>query len=99
MNRKKFDGLQPNAQAVIRKYSGDWTAKRYLTAIDNYAGDIIEKLRSDSRRSVVYPTPQDLAVARETFDAIATQWADSNPHNRELLTLVKAEVAKLRSTR
>ncbi|MGZ5897926.1 MAG: TRAP transporter substrate-binding protein DctP [Xanthobacteraceae bacterium] len=99
MNRKKFDSLQPNAQAVIRKYSGDWTANHYPAAIDKYAGGIMEKLRADSRRNVVYPTPQDLAVARETFGAVVAQWADSEPRNRELLSIVQTEVAKLRSTR
>ena len=30
MNREKFDSLPVKAQEVIRKFSGEWTAERYI---------------------------------------------------------------------
>jgi TRAP-type C4-dicarboxylate transport system substrate-binding protein len=99
MNRKKFDSLPTAAQDVIRKFSGAWPVKHYIDAINAYDAEILERLKSDPRRKVIYPSPRDLAVARDVFDTVATQWAGSNPRNRTLLDKVDAEIAEFRSVR
>ncbi len=99
MNKQKFDSLPGTAQNIIRKFSGVWSATRYIDAINTYDAQILEKLRSDPRRRVIYPSQQDLAKARDVFDSVVVQLAHSNPHNRELLTTIEREIAKLRSTR
>jgi TRAP-type C4-dicarboxylate transport system substrate-binding protein len=99
MNRKKFDSLPEAAQDAIRRFSGAWSITRSVETNDAYGGQILEKLKSDPRRTVIYPSPQDLAKARIVFDSVATQWVGGNPHNRQLLDLVEAERAKLRSAR
>jgi TRAP-type transport system periplasmic protein len=30
MNRKKFEGLPEQARQIIRKFSGEWAAERYI---------------------------------------------------------------------
>jgi TRAP-type C4-dicarboxylate transport system substrate-binding protein len=99
MNRKKFDSLPEVAQNVIRKFSGAWPTTHYIESITTYDAKILEKLKSDPRRKVVYPSQQDLAKARSAFDSIVLQWAGRDPRNRELLTMVEMEITKLRSTR
>jgi TRAP-type C4-dicarboxylate transport system substrate-binding protein len=99
MNRKKFDSLPKAAQDVIQKFSGAWPVEHYIDAINTYDAEILEKLKSDPRRKVVYPSQRDLAMARDVFDAVVTQWAASNPRNRALLDKVDAEIAAFRSVR
>jgi TRAP-type C4-dicarboxylate transport system substrate-binding protein len=99
MNRKKFDSLPKAAQDVIRKFSGIWPVKHYIDAVNAYDAEILEKLKSDPRRKVIYPSPRDLVRARDVFDTVVTQWAGSNPSNRALLDKVETEIAEFRSAR
>jgi TRAP-type C4-dicarboxylate transport system substrate-binding protein len=99
MNRKAFDNLPEAAREVIRKYSGEWTASRYVATVGSYDAEIAAALRADPRRSVIEPPPADLARARGVFDAVIAQWTADSARNRELLHIVQAEILKLRSTR
>jgi TRAP-type C4-dicarboxylate transport system substrate-binding protein len=99
MNKEKFDGLPEVAQNVIRKYSGQWLVARYVDTINTYDAEILRKLKSDARRSVIDPSPADLVKAHSTFDSVTAQWAARSPRNGELLKFVETEIAKLRSTR
>ena len=97
MSRKKFDSLPKQAQVIIRKYSGGWAAARW---IDGYRQDnkrALENLKSDPRRKVINPSPADLHTAQDAFNSVIAGWAAQSPHNQELLELVRAETAKLRS--
>ncbi len=69
----------------------------YLHMINTYDVCILGKLKSDLKRTVIYPSLQGLAKARAVFDSVAIQWARSDPRNRKLLTMVGAKIAKLRS--
>jgi TRAP-type C4-dicarboxylate transport system substrate-binding protein len=99
MNRKKFDGLPRAGQDVIRKYSGDWAANRYIQTTEAYENLVVEQLRSDPMRSVIYPSPSDLGAAHVAFKSVTEAWAGQSSHNRELLTLVHGEIARLRADR
>jgi TRAP-type C4-dicarboxylate transport system substrate-binding protein len=97
MSRKSFDSLPEAAKALIRKYSGAWTADRFTAVYDRINGDELRKLESDPRRRIVRPSASDVAVARAAFAAVRDDWAAKSAHNRELLDHVNAELAKLRS--
>jgi TRAP-type C4-dicarboxylate transport system substrate-binding protein len=97
MNRKVFDGLPARAQAIIRKYSGEWVAVRYVETSDALSEQALAQIKADKRRTVTVPTPADQAAAERMFDIIAEEWAAKSVHNHELLTLVRAEIARLRS--
>jgi len=99
MNKQKFDSLPEAAQNVIRKYSGQWLVARYGDTINTYDAEILKKLKSNARRSVVNPSPADLEKARGTFASVRTQWAIETPRNGELLKIVETEIAKFRSAR
>jgi TRAP-type transport system periplasmic protein len=97
MNRKKFDSLPKASQDVIRGYSGEWVATRFIQATEAYDKPILEKLKSDPKRTAIYPSRSDLDVAHVAFKTVIEAWTARDPRNRELLMLVQAQIAKLRS--
>ena len=97
MNRKKFESLPAEAQAIIREHSGEWLAKENNKAMDAINRQVVDRLLADPKRKVVVPSQSDLEIGQRTFDIIIEEWAASNPRNHALLGLVKAELAKLRS--
>jgi TRAP-type C4-dicarboxylate transport system substrate-binding protein len=99
MNRKKFDSLPKAGQDVIRKYSGEWTAARYIQTTEAYDNPILEQLKSDPLRTVIFPSQAELESARAAFRTVIEAWTTQRPHNQELLQQVHAEIAKLRSDR
>jgi len=99
MNRKKFEALSKPVQDIIRKYSGEWSAARFIEIYDRSDLQILEQLRSDPNRTIVFPSPSDLEIAHAAFKAVIAEWAATSPHDSELIKLTEAEIAKLRATR
>jgi TRAP-type C4-dicarboxylate transport system substrate-binding protein len=97
MNRAKFESLPPQAQAIIRKYSDDWLSERSAVAFDAIDDHVLAQLKADQKRTVTYPSLADAATIKDTYVSVIDRWASSSLHNRELLTRVNAEIAKLRS--
>jgi TRAP-type transport system periplasmic protein len=98
MNRTKFDSLPPRAQAVIRKYSGNWIYERSSKRFDALDREIVEKLQADARRSVVFPSPQDLKTLDAVYAEVIQQWGALSLHNSDLLARVRGLLATLRTT-
>jgi TRAP-type C4-dicarboxylate transport system substrate-binding protein len=96
MNRSVFDRLPENAKALIRKYSGKWAADRFSEVYEEIGNKVLKEVRGDSRRVIVVPSPQDQIVAQRAFKSITQDWADASGHNRDLLKLTNAELAKVR---
>ena len=99
MNRKKFEALPKPIQDIIRKYSGEWSAERFIEVFDRSDAQILEQLKSDPKRNVVFPSPSDLEIAHIAFKSVIAEWAAKSPHDSDLLKLTEAEIAKLRATR
>jgi TRAP-type C4-dicarboxylate transport system substrate-binding protein len=99
MNRKKFEGLPKEGRDLIRKYSGEWLAARYVEAYQASATPILEQLKSDPKRTVIVPSQSDLDTAHAAFRTVLKEWQAKSPHHRVLMTVVEAEIARLRSTR
>ena len=97
MSRKKFESLPTKAQAIVRKYSGRWLVDQSTTSMDALDKKILAQLEADPRRKVVFPSPADLEKARNVFASVTEEWAAQSTRHRELLALVKAEIAKLHS--
>jgi TRAP-type C4-dicarboxylate transport system substrate-binding protein len=98
MNRKKLESLSKENQAVIRQYSGEWLAARIVEGYAPYNKEIVEQLKSDPAREVVFPSQADIDVAAIAFKAARMEWAETSPHNRQLLNAAEAELRQLRST-
>jgi TRAP-type C4-dicarboxylate transport system substrate-binding protein len=99
MNRKKLESLSEGNQAVIRQYSGEWLAARIVEGYAPYNREIVEQLKSDPAREVVFPSHADIGVAAIAFKAARMEWAEISSHNRELLNAAEATLRQLRSTR
>ena len=95
MNRAKFDSLPPQAKAIIRQYSGAWLAEQSATGLDALDKQTLKQLQEDPRRKVVFLSPADLKSVQQISASVVEAWAAMSRHNRELLTLVRAEIAKL----
>ena len=97
MNRKTFDGLPETAKAVIRKYSGEWTAAAWIKTFGAEEKEMLNKLKMDPRRSVVEPSPSDLAAVRRIYRSMIDTWNAKSARNRQLSTMLESELATIRS--
>ncbi len=82
-------------QDIIRRFSGEWTAERYIATYDAENKAAIEQLRSDTNRKVVVPSAADRDETNAAFRAVIENWMSANPHNRELMTRAEFEIAKI----
>jgi TRAP-type C4-dicarboxylate transport system substrate-binding protein len=96
MERSTLEKLPVAAQQIIRKYSGDWTASRYISIIEAANVSVLNQLAADPRRSVVSPSAADQAIAQRAFDHVMEQWVGTNKERRKQLDLLRAEIANLR---
>jgi TRAP-type C4-dicarboxylate transport system substrate-binding protein len=97
MNRKKFESLPAQAQKIIRKFSGEWIAERYIETYLKENAAAVASLTRDPHRKVVIPSASDLKTAQAVFTSIRDAWVAESPHNRELFAKANAELAKLRA--
>jgi len=98
MSRKSFDKLPADVQEVIRRYSGEWVAARYIPVEQSNDGQILEQLQADPKRKVIFPSSSDQERAQVAFKEVIDEFAASSPQNRELLRAVEAELARIRSS-
>ena len=98
MNRKKFDSLPEQAQSVIRKYSGEWIAARFVARWQVLEIEELERIKSNARRTTTFPLSMDIDAAHAIFQSVNEEWIKKSPGNSQLLTMVEKELTKLRST-
>jgi TRAP-type C4-dicarboxylate transport system substrate-binding protein len=99
MNRKKLESLPKAGQDAIRKYSGEYFAARYIEKIVPYNESLVKQLQADPKRKVVFPSQADQNEMQASFKKVVDAWAGKTPRNQELLRLLQAEVATVRSAR
>jgi TRAP-type C4-dicarboxylate transport system substrate-binding protein len=99
MNRDKFESLPTAGQDAIRKFSGSWSAARFIEAYGARSDAAMAQLESDPLRTVIFPSQADLEAARDIFRTVVQTWAAVNPRHSELLTLTEMEIEKIRATR
>jgi TRAP-type C4-dicarboxylate transport system substrate-binding protein len=96
MNRKKFEGIPEQAKQIIRKFSGEWAAERYIEIYRAVNNASLESLKQDPNRTVVVPSPADLARANAVFSAEVDTWSAADPRHRQLLAEAEAELYRIR---
>jgi TRAP-type C4-dicarboxylate transport system substrate-binding protein len=97
MSRKKFESLPAASQDVIRRYSGEWLAERYIKGFEAYNTQVLNGLETDSARKVIVPSQAETDLASQVFKGVRAEWAQSSPHHRQLLSAVEAELRQVRS--
>jgi TRAP-type C4-dicarboxylate transport system substrate-binding protein len=60
MSRRKFEALPKLAQDIIRNYSGEWTAEQFIESYDRSDAKVLEQLKSDPKRKIVFLSSADL---------------------------------------
>jgi TRAP-type C4-dicarboxylate transport system substrate-binding protein len=96
MNRKKFEGLPEQVKQIVRKFSGEWTAERYIETYRAENNATVESLKKDPNRIVVVPSPADLVLAHAVFSAEIDAWSAADPLHRQLLAEAETELNKIR---
>ncbi|HXD43812.1 MAG TPA: TRAP transporter substrate-binding protein DctP [Pseudolabrys sp.] len=97
MSRKRFDSLPESAKTLIRKYSGDRAAAAWIESYGGSETRSIERIKSDPDRKAVEPSAADREAARRVYDALIEAYAAKSPHSRQLVTMISAELATIRS--
>ena len=97
INRKKYEALPARAQDLIRQYSGEWTAQRYIEIIEQLNASVLTELKADKRRKVTFPSSADRTAAQRAFDSVIENWVGSNTHRAKRLEMVRAALATIRS--
>ena len=97
MNRKALDHLSPRAQAVIRKYSGEWAALRFIEVYEVAGKKALDELYQDRRRTIVTPSASDVDAAAAVFATIADAFAAQSAHRAELVRAAHAAIADIRA--
>jgi TRAP-type transport system periplasmic protein len=98
MNKAKFESLPASAQAVIRKYGLEWTAKTYIDSMLPYNASLIKRMETDPKRKVTRPSPAEEQVVQKVFDQVRSGWMAKSPHNAELQHHLDEELRKLRAS-
>jgi len=98
MNRKKFESLPAAAQALIRKYSGERAAAIWIESFAAVERRSLDKIKSDATQKVVEPSPADRAAAQRVYKSLIDAWAVKSERNRDLLKMIKADLATIRAT-
>ena len=57
----------------------------------------MKQLQADPKRKVVFPSQGELDAMQPAFKSVIDGWAAKAPRNQELLGLVQAEIANVRS--
>jgi len=97
MNKQKFDALPPVAQKAIRDHSFDWINKLYIDSMLVYDKQLVQRLRDDPKRKVVFPSAADQKAADAAFEPIIKAWAAKSPQNAEVYKAALTEIQKDRA--
>ena len=97
MNKKSFEALPKAAQDAIRSHSLDWINKLYIDSMLVYDKELIDRLKADQKRKVVFPDEADSAAAQAAFDSVIQAWVKKSPRNAEIYKATVAEIEKYRA--
>jgi len=97
MNRKSFEALPKAAQDAIRTHSLDWINKLYIDSMLVYDKSLIDRLKSDPKRTIVFPDESDAAAAKKAFEPVIQAWVKKSPRNQEIYQATLTEIEKFRS--
>jgi TRAP-type C4-dicarboxylate transport system substrate-binding protein len=98
MNRKSFERLPEPARDVIRKFSGEWPAERFIESRETVENQVMRQLEADSRRKLAFPSTLDREHAHAAFAAVTEDTVAQKPELRELLAAARSETQRIRSS-
>ena len=60
---------------------------------------VLDEIKSDERRQVVFPSPAEQIAAHRAFKSITEEWARASAHNRDLLSSPRPSLRRWSSRR
>jgi TRAP-type C4-dicarboxylate transport system substrate-binding protein len=96
MNKKKFDALPESARAVIQRNAGDSLTKTWIDSITSYNEANLEKLKSNPKNKVIFPSQAELDEAQRLLTPVREEWVAVSERHKELKAALDAELAAVR---
>jgi TRAP-type C4-dicarboxylate transport system substrate-binding protein len=97
MNKKKFDALPESARAVIERNAGASLTKTWIDSITSYNAANLEKLKSNPKNNVVFPSQEEIDKAQALLAPVREEWVAASPRHKELKAALDAELAAVRN--
>jgi TRAP-type transport system periplasmic protein len=92
MNKQKFESLPKAGQDAIRKYGMDYINKLYIDSMLVYDAQLVQRLRDDPKRKVVFPSTADQSAADTAFEPVIKAWAAKSPQHAAVYKATLAEI-------
>ena len=96
MNKKKFDAL-PEAVAPRSNERRIRATKMWIDSITAYNAANLEKLKSNPKNKVVFPSQAELDEAQKLLAPVREEWVAASDRHKELKAALDAELAKVRA--
>jgi TRAP-type transport system periplasmic protein len=97
MNKKKFDALPEATRAVIERNAGDALTKTWIDSITAYNEANLEKLKSNPKNHVVFPSQAELDEAQRLLAPVRDEWVAASERHKELKAALDKELAAVRA--
>jgi TRAP-type C4-dicarboxylate transport system substrate-binding protein len=96
MSKKKFDALPQSARTAIERNAGDALTSRWIESITSYNEANLEKLKSNAKNKIVFPSQAQLDEAQRLLAPVRDEWIAASERHKELKTVLDTELAAVR---
>ena len=96
LNKRKFETLPDSVQAVIDRSAGDALTQKWIDALSSYDDANLEKLKSNPKHNVIFPSPAELDEAQTLLTPVRDEWVGRSGRHRELKVALDTELAAVR---
>jgi TRAP-type transport system periplasmic protein len=97
MNKRKFDALPRSAQAVVERNAGPALTKVWIESITSYNAANLEKLKSNPKNKIVFPSQEEIDKAQALLTPVREQWVAASERHKELKAALDTELAAVRN--
>lgn len=99
MSARKFESLPAPAKALIRKYSGEWTAAGWIGSFGASEQASLDTIKSDPARAAVEPSADDQRTAQGIYSSMLRGWAAKSAANATIVAAIQSELGAIRAGR
>lgn len=98
MNKKKYKSLSQPSLAAIDRNAGAALAGKWIDAVTKDNEVILNRLKSDPKRKIVFPSQAETDEVEKLFEPIRAEWVAASERNKELKAALDAELAAVRAS-
>ncbi len=97
INRKTWEGLSPEMQAVLKSYGGETFARNAGKAYDKKAADIRGEIVSGGKHTLVVPPAEENSANLALYKQVHADWIANTAMGQEAYDLFSATLEELRA--